>query len=132
MNQEHLFDRQEGKRKEEVQDQQLIQVYQVPYCREEEALEAALEAATEVLGLPGEVPGPLLEDQLATILQVQLHLCLIILSEEAVKAILEEQIVKAKQTLVGEVQEEAQRKQYHTRPKDLWVETLPMEMYTPE
>ena len=119
MNQEHLFDRQEGKRKEEVQDQQLIQVYQVPYCREEEALEAALEAATEVLGLPGEVPGPLLEDQLATILQVQLHLCLIILSEEVVKAILEEQIVKAKQTLVGEVQEEAQRKQYHTRPKDL-------------
>ena len=119
MNQEHLFDRQEGKRKEEVQDQQLIQVYQVPYCREEEALEAALEAATEVLGLPGEVPGPLLEDQLATILQVQLHLCLIILSEEVVKAILEEQIVKAKQTLVGEVQEEAQRKQYHTRPKGL-------------
>ena len=86
MNQGYPSDRHGGKRKEEGQDQQLIPVYQVQSYREEEASEAALEAATEVPGLPGEVPGPLL-DQLATILQVQLHLCLIILSEEVVKAI---------------------------------------------
>ena len=87
MNQGYPSDRHGGKRKEEGQDQQLIPVYQVQSYRGEEAFEAALEAATEVPGLPGEVPGPLLEDQLATILQVQLHLCLIILSEEVVKAI---------------------------------------------
>ena len=87
MNQGYPSDRHEGKRKEEGQDQQLIPVYQVQSYRGEEAFEAALEAATEVPDLPGEVLGPLLEDQLATILQVQLHLCLIILSEEVVKAI---------------------------------------------
>ena len=87
MHQGYLYDRQGGKRKEEGQDQQLIPVYQVPSYRGEEASEAASEAATEVPGLQGEVPGPLLEDQLATILQVQLHLCLTILSEEVVKAI---------------------------------------------
>ena len=87
MNQGYPSDRHGGKRKEEDLDQQLIPVYQVPSYREEEASEAVLEAATGVPGLPGEVPGPLLEDRLATILQVQLHLCLIILSEEVVKAI---------------------------------------------
>ena len=87
MNQGYPLDRHGGKRKEEGQDQQLIPVYQVPSYREEEASEAALEVATEVPGLPGEVQGPLMEDQLATILQVQLHLCQIILLEEVVKAI---------------------------------------------
>ena len=87
MNQGYPSDRHGGKRKEEGQDQQLIPVYQVPSYRGEEASEAALEAATEVPGLPGEVQGPLMEDRSATTLRVQLHLCLIIRLEEVVKAI---------------------------------------------
>ena len=87
MNQEYPSDRHGGKRKEEGQVQQQIPVYQVLSYREEEASEAALEAATGVPGLPEEVPGPLLEDLLATTLQVPLHLFLTILSEEVVKVI---------------------------------------------
>ena len=86
MNQGYPLDRHGGKRKEEGQDQQLIPVYQVPSYREEEASEAALEVATEVPGLPGEVQGPLMEDQSATTLRVRPHLCPTIHSEGAVSS----------------------------------------------
>jgi hypothetical protein len=87
MNQEHPSDRHGGKRKEEGQVQQQIPVYQVLSYREEEVYEVALDQATEVPGLPEEVPDPLLEDLLATTLQVPRHLFLIILSEEVVRVI---------------------------------------------